>query len=556
LRAGLLELKSQPVWSPRVLAGLRDTLDKIPSAVTGPLRVKLQSAPPSHLPDAWALLQELSREIAVLPVDGDTEQQEWTRALVRQCDAARDDLQALVSDPRPFDRVPTLQELAGAATGGERAVERIRLIDQLAQRCAEQAVMDFAFLYDPARDLLSIGYNVSDRRRDPSYYDLLASEARLASFILIAQDQLPQDHWFALGRQLTTHDGAMALLSWSGSMFEYLMPLLVMPTYEHTLLDQTYRAVVARQIEYGRQRGVPWGISESCYNTHRRPRHLSVWRVRRAGIGVQARSRRRSGRRAVRVDAGVDGRAREACQNLETLAADGYHGAYGLYEAIDFTPARVPRGKTSVPLRSYMAHHQGMSLLALTYLLLRPAHAAPVPVRPVLQGVGVALAGAHSQGRFPVAAARGGSQRRAPAAGGGRPLHHARVPVAAHPDSRGAPVVQWPLSRHGHQRGRRVQPVERPGGHALARGRDVRRVGHVLLSARRRHGRALVVGLSTDAAVVEEIRGDLRAGPRRISPPRRGHRRAHGNRRVAGRRRRSPPRHADESLLPRPAPSS
>ena len=152
-------------------------------------------------------------------------------------------------------------------TGGERAVERIRRIDQLAQRCTELAVMDFAFLYDPARDLLAIGYNVTDRRRDSSYYDLLASEARVASFILVAQDQLPQDHWFALGRQLTTHDGAMALLSWSGSMFEYLMPLLVMPTFEHTLLDETYRAVVARQIEYGRQRGVPWGISESCFNT-------------------------------------------------------------------------------------------------------------------------------------------------------------------------------------------------------------------------------------------------------------------------------------------------
>ena len=129
-----------------------------------------------------------------------------------------------------------------------------RQVELLAQRCLELSAMDFAFLYDSARDLLSIGYNVTDRRRDPSYYDLLASEARVASFILVAQDVVPQDHWFALGRQLTTHGGAMALLSWSGSMFEYLMPLLIMPTYEHTLLDETCRAVVARQIEYGRQR--------------------------------------------------------------------------------------------------------------------------------------------------------------------------------------------------------------------------------------------------------------------------------------------------------------
>ena len=107
----------------------------------------------------------------------------------------------------------------------------------------------------------------SERRRDASYYDLLASEARLCSFVAIAQGQLPQESWFALGRLLTTAGGEPTLLSWSGSMFEYLMPLLVMPTYENTLLDQTCKAAVERQIEYGKKRGVPWGISESGYNT-------------------------------------------------------------------------------------------------------------------------------------------------------------------------------------------------------------------------------------------------------------------------------------------------
>ncbi|HVR36522.1 MAG TPA: glycosyltransferase family 2 protein, partial [Methylomirabilota bacterium] len=266
LRAGLLELKSQPVLSPRVSEGLADVLEMLSSPGVDRLRAKLQTPPPPDLPSALAWIQELGRDAAALPVNGDAEQQGWTRAFVRQCHDIRDDVQFLVHEAPPFDHVPTLQELAGAEVGGDRAAARIRQIDQLAQRCAEQAIMDFTFLYDPACDLLSIGYNVTDRRRDPSYYDLLASEARLASFILVAHDQLPQDHWFALGRQLTTHEGAMALLSWSGSMFEYLMPLLVMPTYEHTLLDETCRAVVARQIEYGHQRGVPWGISESCYN--------------------------------------------------------------------------------------------------------------------------------------------------------------------------------------------------------------------------------------------------------------------------------------------------
>ncbi len=370
LRAGLWELKNQPIVSPRVFTGLQDTLEEISSSTIVWLREKLQVSPPLNLPTALALLQELSQNVAALPANDDVKQQWWTQALVQQCHAARDDLKLLTPDPEQFDHVPTLQELAGASTGGDRAVERIRRIDQLAQRCTELAVMDFAFLYDPARDLLSIGYNVTDRRRDPSYYDLLASEARVASFILVAQNQLPQDHWFALGRQLTTHAGAMALLSWSGSMFEYLMPLLVMPTYEHTLLDQTYRAVVARQIEYGRQRGMPWGISESCYNfTDAR----GVYQYGAFGVPGLGFKRGLADDLVVAPYASVMAlmvAPREACQNLEMLSESGYRGAYGLYEAIDFTPARVPRGKTCVPLRSYMAHHQGMSFLALTYLLL------------------------------------------------------------------------------------------------------------------------------------------------------------------------------------------
>src|SRR4030065_166871 len=110
-------------------------------------------------------------------------------------------------------------------------------------------------------------FNISKRRRDSCYYDLLASEARLSNFVAIAQGHLPLESWFALGRLLTTAAGEPILLSWSGSMFEYLQPLLIMPTYEHTLLVETYKAAVAIQIEYGKKRGVPWGVSESGYNT-------------------------------------------------------------------------------------------------------------------------------------------------------------------------------------------------------------------------------------------------------------------------------------------------
>ena len=117
--------------------------------------------------------------------------------------------------------------------------------------------MDFTFLFDPARDLFSIGFNVTEGRRDPSFYDLLASEARLCSYVAIAQGQVPQDHWFSLGRLLVAPHGEPVLVSWSGSMFEYLMPLLVMPNYDNTLLDHACKAAVQQQIEYGESRGVP-----------------------------------------------------------------------------------------------------------------------------------------------------------------------------------------------------------------------------------------------------------------------------------------------------------
>ena len=126
--------------------------------------------------------------------------------------------------------------------------------------------MDFAFLLDPERKLLSIGYSVSDNKLDPNCYDLLASEARLASLFAIAKGDVPTRHWFRLGRTATPLGSGSALISWSGSMFEYLMPSLVMRAPAGSLLEQTNRLVVKRQQAYGRSLGIPWGISESAYN--------------------------------------------------------------------------------------------------------------------------------------------------------------------------------------------------------------------------------------------------------------------------------------------------
>ena len=186
----------------------------------------------------------------------------------------------------------------------------------------------------------------------------------------IAQGQLPQESWFALGRLLTTAGGEPILLSWSGSMFEYLMPLLVMPTYENTLLDQTCKAAVERQIEYGRQRGVPWGMSESGYNMVDVRLNYQYRAFGVPGLGLK---------RGLAEDLVIAPYAsalalmvapEEACLNLQRLAAEGLEGKYGFYEAIDYTPSRLPRGQSSAVVRSFMAHHQGMSLLSLAYLLL------------------------------------------------------------------------------------------------------------------------------------------------------------------------------------------
>jgi cyclic beta-1,2-glucan synthetase len=250
------------------------------------------------------------------------------------------------------------------------ARQRLRELETLARQCDELAAMDFSFLFDPARDLFAIGFNLNERRRDASYYDLLASEARLGSYVAIALGQVPQDHWFSMGRLLFASRGDPILVSWSGSMFEYLMPLLVMPSYENTLLDRTCHAAVQRQIEYGQLRGVPWGISESGYNRTDVRLNYQYRAFGVPGLGVK---------RGLAEDLVVAPYAsvmalmvapKEACDNLQRLAAEGREGAYGFYEAVDYTPSRLPPDVSSVVIRSFMAHHQGMSLIALANCLL------------------------------------------------------------------------------------------------------------------------------------------------------------------------------------------
>jgi cellobiose phosphorylase len=413
LQAGLLELKHQPVVSENAFQGLQDTLlvleeylpasseldyelnlAKLLQLLQHKLEAFIQNGPLQSLADANEFLDDIyhtgGRLVACLPEDSDSggDLHYWAQAFDEQCSALRGECEQLVPARLHSGHIPTLAQLArenvvdpqtknemqsgtSSSSHYNNVLQRLKLIDELADRCRQLAVMDFQFLYDSASGLLSIGYDVGERRRDTSCYDLLASEARLASFLLIAQQQLPQKHWFALGRLLTSQGGSVSLISWSGSMFEYLMPQLIMPSYDNTLLTETCKAAVSRQIEYGRQRAVPWGISESCYNAT--DMH-QVYQYRAFGVPGLGLKRGLGEDLVIAPYASALAlmvKPLESCINLQAMAAKGFVGAYGFFEAIDYTPSRVPRGKEYTIVRSFMAHHQGMSLLALEHVLLK-----------------------------------------------------------------------------------------------------------------------------------------------------------------------------------------
>jgi len=250
-----------------------------------------------------------------------------------------------------------------------RAAQRIAELQAAADRCGELSEQDLDFLYDTDRHLLSIGYNIDAHSRDPSFYDLLASESRLGSYIGVARGQLPLEHWFRLGRRLALGGRAPALASWSGSMFEYLMPLLVMPTYQGTLLDMSCKAAVRCQIDYGQQTGTAWGISESGYN---QLDSNHVYQYRAFGVPTLGLKRGLADDLVIAPYATAMALMVEpaaAVRNLRRLADAGVLGRFGLYEAVDHTPARIPSNEPSAIVRSWMAHHHGMSMLAFDHLL-------------------------------------------------------------------------------------------------------------------------------------------------------------------------------------------
>lgn len=424
LRQGLIALPAQKILRPNLFEALHDTfriaaaLDKEKESPLLPLKEHFEEPKEfssftignlkDYLEKLWLQTNSI---IENLPGNTSKELKRWMTALSEQIKKAIDEILFLApwtSAPIPekylsfkiVSDVPSLDQLAGADKeirahlealrsivteeentwlsdfevfidlASTRARDRIATIQSLAVQCFEFADMQYNFLYDASQHLLAIGYHVDNHHRDSSFYDLLASEARLSSFVAIAQGKLPQENWFSLGRRLTTAENIPVLLSWSASMFEYLMPTLVMPSYENTLLDETGKGTVKRQIEYGKQQNIPWGISESCYNivdtslTYQYRAFGVPGLGFKRGLGLDLVIAPYATILALMVD------PQAACSNLETMRAAGFEGKYGFFEAIDYTPSRLPRGQSHIVIQAFMAHHQGMSLLSLAYLLL------------------------------------------------------------------------------------------------------------------------------------------------------------------------------------------
>ena len=356
----------------------------------------------------------------------------WSEALLASVEAHKRDLDFLipwagllasresgVPDSYPgetsksFDVLPTLdtvrshcesalKSLEGGSSNDaliealEKSAHRAGLLAKRLTAIANEAKslfteMEFGFLFNADRQLFSIGYREADGTLDPNFYDLLASEARLASFIAIAKGDVPAKHWFRMGRTLTPVDGGAALISWSGSMFEYLMPALVMRAPSGSLLEQTNRLSVRRQEEYGDELGIPWGMSESQYNA----RDLEqTYQYSSFGVPDLGYKRGLSDNTVIApyasgLAAMIDPSA--AAKNFSRIAGIGGRGEYGWYEALDYTPSRVPEGAKVAIVHAYMSHHQAMALIGIANALHDGAMRERFHAEPIIQATELLL---------------------------------------------------------------------------------------------------------------------------------------------------------------------
>ena len=388
------EWRDFPLTDTRRLAGIADALalarDEAGRLDDGR---RTQTVTWRQLDDSLAAL---ASAIERLPLDGETGA-ERLAGLASQAETMADIARALASERDDnvgadmlFWAEATERSIASHRRDLQASLDpRLAVLEENARAMA--LGMEFGFLLDPERKLLSIGYLVTEGILDGNCYDLLASEARLASFMAIAKGDVPARHWFRLGRTVTPIAHGAALISWSGSMFEYLMPALVMRAPAGSLIEQTSRLIVRRQIEYGTTLGIPWGVSESAYNVRDLEFTYQYSNFGVPGLGLK----RGLGDNAViapyatALATMVDPLA--AARNLDRLAGIGGRGRYGFYEALDYTPIRLPEGQSVATVHAYMAHHQGMSIVAIANALLDGVMRTRFHAEPIVQATELLL---------------------------------------------------------------------------------------------------------------------------------------------------------------------
>ncbi|SFD75230.1 GH36-type glycosyl hydrolase domain-containing protein [Massilia yuzhufengensis] len=417
LAAGLDELEDGPIAGPHTLDGIRAALHVVDelaqqgshgdralvAAVWGAL-----DPPRCRAADTLPGLSECLRHVldaadalaAGLPPGAAPALRDWVARLGLQCRAVQDDLLALAPWLRAaqeyvldasLTRIPTLRELAALDTpegaqhglarlvrdGRQHAQKLLAECGRLSAQARTFAGMDFGALQDGATGLLAAGCHVREPRLDADSCDLLASEARMAAFVAVAQGQLGQRHWWALGRPMRIAGGEQLLLSRTGALSDYLAPQLLMPTWRESLLDHAGRAAVRAQEAHGRSHGMPWGFSESACNAVDAGLRFQFGRFgipaaaleRGTGDGLVAAPY--AAMLALPLAPGA------ALANLERMAQEGLAGDYGFFDAVDYTPGRLPHGERRHVVRALAARHQGMGLLALLQLL----HDAPMQRR-------------------------------------------------------------------------------------------------------------------------------------------------------------------------------
>jgi cyclic beta-1,2-glucan synthetase len=321
-----------------------------------------------HLAEAWAEFRVLAQvqipSLAEAAQTGATLRASLTK-LLKQVDGS----EAILSEVE--EARAWCLNLDTSLVSAQLTAQALQIGYQELAREAEAIVeiMDFAFLFDEQRQVFHIGYNAATDKLDANFYDLLASEARIASLIAIIKGDIPHSHWLHLGRPVTKVNGEQVLLSWSGTMFEYLMPVLLIRNYEGTFLSESCDTAVEAQIAYGHEKHVPWGISESGYYAF--DANLN-YQYQAFGVQQLGFKRNLSDDLVISPYASLIAlsvQPEEVLKNLTQLDDLGMLSRYGLYESIDYTETRLPANQTHAIVQSYMAHHQGMILVALDNFL-------------------------------------------------------------------------------------------------------------------------------------------------------------------------------------------